>query len=295
MKNNNIYSSRKTINILLDLEGTCDYIDNELVKIFIEQIDTIRKKFKADSAIISISTHYNNSDKIKQVLDIINNNLSGNVEIGLSFYYGGIYDYYSNQMVFRNEAFNTDKLETFKEYYLENSSYDVKWIALIDDMLANESYKKFKDNYPVLVCKPSQRVINKAENNFMCMSSQLPGFYGIVENLYKYIDFIRHISCHKILEKQKRTKSHISQYELVDKIVTKDFTFIEENFNDLELSQSDCLSLLNFIFIIYNQKTLTDEDISHFTKISELVNDRIDVNDKESIEIMKQFRKIIEK
>ena len=112
---------------------------------------------------------------------------------------------------------------------------------------------------------------------------------------------LRHISCHKILEKQKRTKSHISQYELVDKIVTKDFTFIEENFNDLELSQSDCLSLLNFIFIIYNQKTLTDEDmktsidISHFTKISELVNDRIDVNDKESIEIMKQFRKIIEK
>jgi len=60
----------KTIAVMLDLDGTCDYIDDEKAKIFIAQLDILRKKFGADIATISISTHYNNSDRMQEVLEI---------------------------------------------------------------------------------------------------------------------------------------------------------------------------------------------------------------------------------
>lgn len=83
----------KTIAVMLDLDGTTDFIDDEKAKLFMKQLEIIRRKFGAKLATISISTHYRDSSRMKDTLDILARNLSKNIKLGISFYYGGIYDY----------------------------------------------------------------------------------------------------------------------------------------------------------------------------------------------------------
>ena len=56
---------------MLDLDGTSDFINDEKAKIFINQLNTLRLKFGASHATICISTHYDNPDKMIEVLDIL--------------------------------------------------------------------------------------------------------------------------------------------------------------------------------------------------------------------------------
>lgn len=192
----------KIISIMLDLQGTCDYINDQLVNKFIKQLEIIKEKFNTDYAVICISTHNNSYEEIKDILDIFSRNIINNIKIGVSFYYGGMYNYCSNTDTKKESNFNSNKLETFLEYYINNIEYDNKWFAIVDDMQPEFIYKKFKDSFPMLLCRPSQFSHN-FQNNFMCKSTMTKGFNGVVECFDDYIKNIQDLSANQILERQR--------------------------------------------------------------------------------------------
>ena len=52
------------------MEGTCDFIDDQKAKTFVQQLDDIRIKFGAELGTVSISTHFRDSSIMKDVLEI---------------------------------------------------------------------------------------------------------------------------------------------------------------------------------------------------------------------------------
>lgn len=288
-------SRKSVINILLDLDGTCDNIDSDLVRIFSLELDKLRRYFNADITLISISTHYSDPSKIKTTLDLINQNLSNTTNIGPNFYYGGIYDYKSNSIKLEEKGFNTDKIKTFKDYYLNQSIYKTNFIAIFDDMIFSDSYMDFKDDYPILICRPSQIIVNQVDNNLMSYSTTTKGFYGVVEGLDQYIDAIKNIKLEEILNKQKQVEYHISQHEIVDRIMNKDYEFIEKNFINIKFNTSDYFNMLYLFINIDSNNTLNENDIYHLNNILELIinNNKLETEDEK--ETIKKLQKIINK
>lgn len=139
------------IAVMLDLDGTVDCIDDEKAKRFQTQLDLIRQKFASDTAFIAISTHYEDSVKMKKVLDIFARTLLPNIKIGMSFYFGGMYDYEKDLDIPCSFGFNRDKVATFDNYYNETLGRYNKWIAIIDDGIGEDSYIRYQDSHPMLL------------------------------------------------------------------------------------------------------------------------------------------------
>lgn len=111
-------NSPKTIAVMLDVEGTCDNIDDEKAKAFMMSIDAIRNKFGAKYGTISLSTHSNNSREMKRILTILSRNLSKDIEIGINFFFGGTYDFESDREIMMEPNFNRNKVSTFMCHYI---------------------------------------------------------------------------------------------------------------------------------------------------------------------------------
>ena len=105
----------KTIAIMLDLDGTSDFMNDETAKKFISQLNTLRIKFGATEATICISTHYSDPNKMIEVLDILSRNLNKHTQIGINFFYGGRYDYDKKESIPEDYSFNRDKQKTKKK------------------------------------------------------------------------------------------------------------------------------------------------------------------------------------
>ncbi|MBR4618601.1 MAG: hypothetical protein IKO49_04790 [Bacilli bacterium] len=285
-------SGKSVINILLDLDGTCDNIDSDLARIFILKLDKVRRYFNAELTLISISTHYSDPSRIKMILDLLTSNINDKIDIGPNFYYGGIYDYKLNSIRPKEKEFNTDKIQTFKDYYLNKPIYNTKFIAIFDDMIFSDSYMDFKDDYPILICRPSQIIVNQIDNNLMSYSTSTKGFYGVVEGLDQYMDTIKNIKLEEILKIQKEAEYHISQHEIVDKIMNKDYEFIEKNFQNIKFNTSDYFNMIYLLINIVSNKNLNENDIYHLNNILELIinNNKLE---KEEQETIKRLTKII--
>lgn len=258
-----IKNGEKTIAVMLDLDGTCDYIDDEKADIFVKQLNFIRKKFRANYGTISISTHYNNSDKIKTILDIITKHLTPNIKIGLNFYYGGIYDYKINKNIPKERRFNLDKERTFGQYYLYDPSINNQWFAIIDDGIEDDTYKKYEKSQPMLLCLPSQSENMITQNNFMRIATMTVGFDGVIECLDNYINSIKKLSSKQIFENQKNMMRHLSSYELIQKIRMEEYAFIEQYFLEGYADLNDYQDALMYIYYkLYSKDSAT----TSFTK-----------------------------
>lgn len=201
---NNDFEIPKTIAVMLDLDGTCDSINDEKAKIFIAQLEILRKKFQAKLATISISTRYDNSDKMQEVLEILSRNLSNYVKLGINFFYGGIYDYDKKEEVSQAYGFNRNKVKTFVSYYVDSIGMNNQWFAIIDDVISDDIYSKYKNSHPMLVCRPSQHDEGSlSKNNFMSVSTTTKGIDGVIEILDLYIESIRYLSPIRIMEIQR--------------------------------------------------------------------------------------------
>ena len=58
---------KKSIAIMLDLDGTSNWIDDSTAEVFMKQVETLRKNFGEGKAFICISTHAHGSEAIKKV------------------------------------------------------------------------------------------------------------------------------------------------------------------------------------------------------------------------------------
>lgn len=278
--------------VMLDLDGTLDGIDEEKAKTFLRQLDYIRKKFQADEGLISISTHYDNVDKIVKVLDIINKRLVPNIKIGMSFYYGGIYDYEKKLSIPRGDRFNQDKVKTFTSYYLDVIGISTKWFALIDDGVDKEIYLRYQNSYPMLLGIPSQNSSDSVQNNFMRYVTPTFGFDGVLEIMDQYTDAVRNLSSTQILEKQRDMITHLSSYELVDKIRRRNYTFLERYFKEGYADENDYSDTLSWLLLTNSETPPSLEELKILSRIFTFMISHFEVmDDKNNVEKIYQIQK----
>ena len=286
--------NNKTIAVMLDLEGTVDYIDDEKAKLFIKQLDTLRKKFSAKTAYISISTHYNNSNEIKKVLDIISRNLSNHIKIGISFYFSGIYDYDKDYDSYRENGYNFDKVKTFSDYYVNNINFDNKWFAIVDDGINNEIYKNYQESHPMLLARPSQIGNEELNNNFMSIATSVKGIDGVIKIFKKYLKSIKDLSPEEILETQRKIIEHLSSYELSEKIWNREYVFLERYFSEGYADESDFNDILTLLVFTNQNQTPSKEELKHLKIIFEIMSEHFHSKDEKQninrvLELQKRF------
>lgn len=284
-----LFKKTKQIAVMLDLEGTSEKITEKTAEIFVKQLEFIRKKFEAEIGTISISTYCHNSEKMQSVLDILSASITDNIKIGLSFYYGGIYDFENKMDELQEFGFNSNKLSTFSCFYLQDFLIENTWFAIIDDGISEDIYKTYQNERPMLIARPSKDECDLVYNNFMNIATKANDFDGVIEILDTYIASIKDLSPREILEKQKNMIGHLSSWELTNKIREHDYSFLERYFSEgyadeadyqvtltwlsftkkLEYSKEEIESLRN-VFILIKNKYEKEENNCALTKVREL-------------------------
>lgn len=262
-----------TIAVMLDLDGTVNGIDDEKANAFIKQLDYIRQKFQARECFICISTHYDNSSKIKPVLDILSRNLSSTIKIGMSFYYGGIYDYEKDFEMKCAFGFNQDKVDTFTNHYVRGIGMYNRWFAIIDDGIDEEVYLKYQNRHPMLLCRPSQSERSVSKNNFMRHASTLFGFDGVLEAIDSYITSIDKLSPLQIIDTQRNMIMHLSSYDLIDKIRNRDYSFLERYFIEGYVDEDDYEDALSWILLTNSSTNPSKEELIYLERILAFIID----------------------
>ena len=281
----------KTIAVLLDLEGTSDFIDDQKAQIFIQQLDVIRQKFGAELGTISISTHFCDSNVMRDVLEILARNTTDNIKIGYNFYYGGIYDFTQRIDIPQRYGFNEDKVATFDSFYVNNIEFENQWFALIDDRMSETEFKKYQNSHPMLLCRPSQHKTELKYNCFMNVSTTINGFDGVLEAFDIYIDSISGLTPSQVLETQKNMLVHLSSHELADKIMKRDYLFVDRYFREGYADETDYRDALSWISFTNTRKTPTKEELVQIRKVLELIAQNYQINnDENGIERVKKIQ-----
>ena len=265
-----IINKPKNIPILLDLDSACNFINDNNIILFIKQLTFLKKKFKADTVTISLSTHKDNFDKIKEISEMISPKLSKNIKIGLSFYYGGIYNYNKKSNIPIDNEFNSNKLDTFNFYYTNCFNNDTVFFAIFDATIDKNIYKRYQNELPMLLGRPSQS--NIEENNFMNINTTTQSFNGVIEILNTYINSIKHIHYDNILDIQKDMMTHISSYELKNKVIEKNFNFIFRYFNEGYADKDDYTDILFYIEFFIPNMNISTEELLIIRKILSLIS-----------------------
>ncbi len=285
----------KTIAVLLDLDGTCDFIDDEKAKEFLNQLEIIRKKFRADYGTISISTHYGTPERIKPVLDILSRNTTKNIKIGLNFYYGGIYDYEQDSITMMESNFNADKVSTFEDYYIHGIGYNNQWFAVIDDSISKDTYKRYQYSHLMFLCRPSQTEYGTNNNCFMSYATETNGFDGVIEGFNIYIDSIKKLSKEQVLETQKNMMTHISSHELINKIRERNYEFIERYFKEGYADEADYRDVIVWIGLTNKNQKPTKKELQKIRRILEIISENLALDGHEDIaENIKKLTKNID-
>lgn len=287
----------KTIAIMLDLDGTSDFINDETAKKFISQLNTLRIKFGASEATICISTHYSDPNKMIEVLDVLSRNLNKYTKIGVNFFLGGRYDYGKKEIIPEYYGFNRDKVKTFCSYYVNTHGKDNKWFAIIDDNISQDTYTQFQNSHPMLVCRPSQfneKSISK--NNFMSISTTTKGFDGVVEALDLYINSIKNLSSLKIMETQRNMITHLSSTDLINKIRNRDYAFLERYFKEGLADESDYNDTLLWLTFTNNNVNPSKDELIHLKEILSLISQYYEkINKSENVGKVLQLQRELEK
>lgn len=236
----------RTISVMLDLDGTTDNINDEKAKIFFEQLEFIRIKFEADYGTVSISTHYRSGKVMNSVLEVLERNLPETFRLGLNFFYEGTYSYPDKVEIIRHPEFNSNKVETFIRFS-ESSEVINRWMAIIDDGLDEDVYKKYQNKRRMFFCRPSQDEESLVKNNFMSIASCKKGFDGVIEGLAQYIENIRDLSSDQIKHHQENMITHLSSFELMNKIRNHDYPFLMRYFSEGYADEDDYNNVLKWL------------------------------------------------
>ncbi len=269
-------SDSKEINsiaIMLDLERTSDDIDMESASIFVRELDTIRKKFNAKYCYICISTHSGSCVEVKRVLDYISPYTNKNIRIGKSFFYGGSYEYETDEVTNEGSFFNYNKIETFKRYYLNNQYFDNVWFCIADDSLDLGVFNKYKDIHPCLFIKPG----SSEKQNFMCKPIETKGFDGVIESLDIYIKSIKRYSINDILRSQMDSISHVSSFEVTNKVRNHEYEFLIRYFEDNYADEHDYYDTLTWLGITKNE--IIEEEFDMVQRLLGLLKTRLSNED----------------
>lgn len=283
----------KTIAVMLDLEGTCDFLDEKKAKLFLKQIEFLRKKFNAQYGTICISTHNSDSLKMQSVLELFAKNLPPKIKIGLNFFYGGTYDYKKKEEQRLEKNFNANKIETFEKYYITNCDVHNEWFAIVDDMSCETAYKKYQKNHPCFFPRPSKTPEDRIYNNFMSISTETFGFDGVLEAFHTYITRVKNLSKEQILEAQRTMITHGSSMELADKIQKRNFSFVERYFCEGHADAYDYNTAIKWLSMINLEQIPTQIEAVQLKKILEILSQKFQI--EQESEYLNQAQKLLRK
>lgn len=289
------HKRKKTIAIMLDIANTSNNITDDKAQIFIKQIEYLRRKFDAEEATISISTHFCDSIEIKNVLNVLNRNLTANIKFGINFFKGGTYDFENDQEDKYSDKFNKDKVETFDRYYISNPELDTKWFSVIDDDLASNIYKKYQYKCPMLAIRPSRSTVSN--NNLMKYDTETYAFDGVIEGIEQYIKAIDKLTAEEILTEQKNFVEPISlDISLVTKIKEHDYAYIERYFKEGYATDDDYYDVLRWKDYLYHGVVPTKEEYASFMNIISMLLKRFEeLNDEYSIKSIMDLKRILKR
>lgn len=288
-KDNIIFQKQERIVVMLDLDGTTNNIDDEKAIIFINQLESIRKKFFADKGIICISTHEGNTSTMRKVLDIISRNLPNTIEIGKCFFFGGVYDFHKDEFEIKGFGFNSNKIETFDSYY--NYSNDNKWIGIIDDGISEEVFKRYQYKQPMLLCRPYQAECEKANDNFMSKSSAIKGIDGVIECMNSYIKSIEKMTPQMILRKQQEMIYHLHGYELNEKTRNREYAFLIQYFTSVFADFANYKDTVTWLGLTAFKQDLTKDELKNIKELIRLFEKEYQSKDNLDKEKFKEFKK----
>lgn len=272
------------IAVMLDIQGTCDGIDDNQVDLFMKQLDFLRKKFEADICYISISTHYRESADIRHILDILSPRLIKGIKIGLNFFKGGTYNFEDDDIAWKDYMFNSNKLKTFEERYKDNEILDTKWMAAIDDSFSDDLFGYYKEKYPLLIGRPSQRSYKSYKDNFMSLGTETNGFMGVLEIFDRYIKSIKDMKPEEIFEHQKNMMYHLSGSELGNLIRERKFSYVGDYLESGYADETDYVETLRWIGFTLSHEEASKEELLILKRIFAILNNKFIQNaDQNSI------------
>ncbi len=242
----------KSIAIMLDLDGTSNWMNESSAEIFMKQIDLLRKRFGNQKAYICISTHSSTPNNIKKVLDELNKFATDGIILGYSFYYGGLYDYQTDVSYYRSVPFNLNKIETFSDFYLNDENLNIGWFAIADDSLTGDVIKEYQYSKPMVGLKPVH--YSKKDNNFMFRSTDTDNIMGVIELLDDYIKDTQDMDYDDVLEKQRKMVIYISPWECNKLIQKRQFDILFKYLQSDIASKEDCKGIYNWLV---NENSLT--------------------------------------
>ena len=275
----------KSIAIMLDLEHTSSDIEIESASIFVRELEILRKKFNAKYCYICISTHSGSCAEVKRVLDYIAPYTNKNIKIGKSFLYGSSYDYGLDELTNEGAFFNSNKLETFKRYYLNDEYFDNVWFCIADDSLDLEVFNKYKDIHPCLFIKPG----SSEHANFMCLPTGTKGFDGVIESLDVYIKSIKKENINGILGNQMVAISHVSSFELTNRVRNHDYEFLIRYFDGNYADEHDYYDTLTWLGLTKNE--IIEEEFDLVRRLLDLL--RVGLTKEETLPKILEIESII--
>lgn len=264
--------SEREIAILLDVQGTLDNINVSSARLFMRQVEFLRKYFKAQNARIVVSSYVDCASSLRPYLEILHNTSLKNIVIEDAFYLHGTYHFENDEASEISEYYNKDKFARFKEKYLYDSfmgmGCQTVWFSVVDDELREDFYKKFRDSKVSFFCKPSLCFEEeKKYDNFMSRSTLTKGFDGVIECFDSYIKDLKTMNYQEILEHQKNMLVHLSRLD-IQKICNDEkldvlLHYLEEN----KIDDDDYQSIFFYLKDVYEKSEPTMEELVQLKKI----------------------------
>lgn len=249
------------IAVMLDIDGTTDNIDDTKATLLMQYFDWLRIKFEAEVCFISVSTHYDDTYRIKRLLEVLSHNLTTNIVLDVNFFMSGTYDYETDSTWTITPYYNLDKIRTFLTYYKNKGDYQMNWFGFFDDNLDEFADEQFQNSMPALIGRPTAR--KGDDRNMMNISTTTRGIEGVLEILANYIDRIKDMTKAEVLECQRNIIYHLPSNILEKKIARRQFAFLEKYFKEGYADDADYEDTVYSLAVMIHIGHLTLEELRH--------------------------------
>lgn len=277
----------KVIVIMLDLQGTLDEMTDENAQIFIAQLNQLRTKFAAQKVLINISTHIDIPSKIlDKYMTILDNNLIPHIILDDATYLFGTYNFYTKEcQLLKDSQNNYNKTAIFEQRYLNNPSYDIAWLGLIDDSLNPNYYHKFQNLLPMAEFIPSQiNDANKKYDNLMSISTMTFGLLGVIECLNTYLNNIKDISPTQLLESQRKIISYLEPSDITLLFHNKRYKDILDYLKADKIDTNDYEEIMHKLYLLLTTTKLTNPELTIIKEIYNYINNYLNPENKHVLE-----------
>lgn len=260
----------RAIAIMLDLQGTLDDMTDDMAQVFMEQLEKLRRKFSAKKVLLNISTHIDlPSTTLDKYMTILARNLKPNIILDDATYLFGTYNFFTKECKpLENGKNNYNKTAIFEERYLSNNKDEIVWFGIVDDALNPNYFKKWQNHMLMAEFIPSlKKEEDKKYDNLMCVSSLTSGFLGVIECFHTYLQSIKDIPSHSLIEVQSNILPYLSKDDITILFCNRRFDDILRYIKEGKLEKEDYEVVIRELSLTLKMVKLNKEELDIIRKI----------------------------